>query len=220
MKARDKFYRQKSDFSTLSYSYEISPKCLYTTNTSSGPYYLANAPVRSNIIENEKGITLYIGLKIVNGKDCTKIVNAEVDIWQANAYGKYSGFINGQIDVDNNNAITPLNNELFLRGKQYSDELGFVEFKSIYPGQYQNRTNHIHLKVFYENKERLTTQLFFPQKINDYIETLYPYNQNRNRTKNEDDIIINRYNGVKGGWPRISPFGKGFIATLTIGIYI
>lgn len=219
MSKADKFHRME-DYSTLSYSYEISPKCLLTTQTTAGPFYLPDVPQRINLIENQIGVNLYLGLKIVNSENCKKLPGATVLIWHTNAFGYYSGFNGRDEEHDSNISLKPMNSERWLRGKQISDDLGFLEFRTLWPGKYRNRTNHIHLKVFYQNKEYLCSQLFFPQNLNDFVDTMYPYNQNYNPITNRDDPILKYYRGVRGGWPRVSPFGASFIATLTIGIKI
>ncbi len=214
---KDKFHKyfkdfRQEEFNTLSYSFEDSPNCLLTTKTELGPYYIENTPDRINIKEDQKGIGLFLGLKIVNMKDCTNIHKARVELWQANAEGEYSGFDLGKVTE------TPTNSKRWLRGYQESDYLGFVEFETIYPGKYRNRTNHLHLKISYQGQEKLITQLFFPQNINDYISTLSPYNLNPALVTNYNDPVIRSNQGCKGCWPKVSPFGSRYIATLTIGL--
>jgi protocatechuate 3,4-dioxygenase beta subunit len=209
-----------NNFNNLSYSFENSKLCVLNEETTAGPFYIDDVPFRISIAEEEIGVPLYLGFKIVNAKNCTKLVGAVVDIWQANALGIYSGYDTPFEELDLTQEIPPENSKRWLRGKQKTDELGFAEFKTIYPGKYYLRTNHIHLKVHYDNKERLITQLFFPQEINNYINNIYPYNMNQkvDAINNSNDIIILDYQGVLGGWPKITPFGDKFIATLTIGI--
>lgn len=63
-----------------------------------------------------------------------------------------------------------------LRGVQITDETGFVSFETIYPGWYAPRAVHIHTKIFLNDKEALTTQMFFADKLNERIfSTLEPY---------------------------------------------
>lgn len=206
-----KRFRKQTEFSTLSYSFENSPLCLATTETGPGPYYLPDCPYRIDVTEGEEGLGLFIGLKIVNAKNCEKIHRARVEIWQANAQGRYSGFPLGSFPDE------PSTTERWLRGWQESDNLGFLEFKTIYPGKYGNRTNHIHLRVSYQN-QILNTQIFFPQNVNDFVATLPPYNQNPGGVTNYEDPVIQGFNGCRGCWPKLSNFGERYIATLTIGL--
>ncbi len=110
--------------------------------------------------------------------------------------------------------------ETFLRGRQYTDENGMVEFLTIYPGWYPPRTVHIHVKILDDSKELLTTQLFFPQGLTNIINSLPPYNLRRfSPYTNENDIVLRYSHGVQGGWPKFTKIGEGFLkGTLTIGV--
>ncbi|MDD4000298.1 MAG: hypothetical protein PHX62_05335 [Bacilli bacterium] len=203
------FYKRNElplEFNTLSFSFENSPNCLFSTETSLGEYYYPSSLERVDIKEKETGVGLFLGLKIVNGEDCSSLHGAKVEIWQANAFGRYSEF--------------KQNNENYLRGFQISDELGFVEFETIYPGKTHNRTNHLHLKISYLGQESLITQLFLPQNVNDYIATIEPYKQIQSTTSNFNDPVLLEHLGCPGCWLKISSFGNRFIGTLTIGIEI
>jgi protocatechuate 3,4-dioxygenase beta subunit len=67
---------------------------------------------------------------------CTPLTNTKVDIWHANPQGIYSGV---------QDAGTGQND--YLRGYQMTDENGTVQFATIYPGWYEGRAIHIHVKV-------------------------------------------------------------------------
>lgn len=70
----------------------------------------------------------------------------------------------------------PSSEKRYLRGVQITDESGFVSFETIYPGWYAPRTVHIHTKIFLNDKEALTTQMFFTDELNSKIfSTLEPY---------------------------------------------
>jgi protocatechuate 3,4-dioxygenase beta subunit len=70
----------------------------------------------------------------------------------------------------------PFSDKRYLRGVQITDETGFVSFETIYPGWYAPRTVHIHTKIFLNDKEALTTQMFFSDELNAKIfSTLEPY---------------------------------------------
>ena len=86
-----------------------------------------------------------------------------VDIWHCDALGEYSG-VNGTTTT-------------FLRGVQLTDAKGVARFATIYPGWYQGRATHIHMKVHIGGKAAGTTysgghvshtgQMFFPDAITD-----------------------------------------------------
>ena len=72
----------------------------------------------------------------------------------------------------------------FLRGTQFTDADGQVRFATIYPGWYQGRPVHIHLKVHdggspgatYEGGHvSHTGQLFFAEDVSRQVMALAPY---------------------------------------------
>lgn len=88
--------------------------------------------------------------------------NATVDIWQANAAGRY------RHKEDPNPAELDPNFQGW--GIVQTDAEGFYRFKTIKPGAYSLeflgeegwRARHIHYKVSHAEHEQLTTQLYFP----------------------------------------------------------
>lgn len=219
----DTLYQQYNIFYTLSYSFEDTNACLLTTRTSEGPFYLPDSIVRKDIRGNQPGAELHLIIKVVDVKGCRPVPNAVIDIWQANAFGVYSGYEGVSLPqlggFEKISHAEPVNKETFLRGRQYSDKNGFAEFYTIYPGWYQHRTAHIHLKIFIGSKEFLTTQLFFPQILNYKVHSLPPYNARPiGPYTNENDIVLRDSHGVEGGWPKITELGCSYTATLTIGV--
>jgi hypothetical protein len=97
--------------------------------------------------------------------------------------------------------------ETWLRGAQISDENGIVEFQSIFPGYYQGRSTHWHIRVHpdYEilpNNTYIgktlahTGQLFVQDDINKAVDMMHPYINNhlrtmpgRGRTRNWQDSL-------------------------------
>jgi protocatechuate 3,4-dioxygenase beta subunit len=88
--------------------------------------------------------------------------NTLVEIWQANAAGRYVHA------VDQHDA--PLDPNFFGGGRSVTDEEGFYRFTTVRPGAYPwgNHANawrpsHIHLSLFGASiAARLITQMFFP----------------------------------------------------------
>ena len=61
-----------------------------------------------------------------------------------------------------------------------------VEFRTIYPGWYPGRTVHIHLIVQVDERV-LTSQLYFPEPVNDDVLSQPPYAERPGRdTTNAD----------------------------------
>ena len=90
------------------------------------------------------------------------IQNTLVEIWQANAAGRYIH------KVDQHNA--PLDPNFFGGGRCMTDDQGNYKFYTIKPGAYPWgnhpnawRPNHIHFSLFGEQiTSRLVTQMYFP----------------------------------------------------------
>lgn len=122
-------------------------------------------------------------LRIVDAGTCQPIRNAVVAVWHCDGSGYYSGYPDQNPDSGNTEKlnrskhIDPSDpNEHFLRGTQRTDANGEINFLTIYPGWYAGRTVHIHCKVYLNDKEALTTQLFFKQALNNEVHISYePY---------------------------------------------
>jgi protocatechuate 3,4-dioxygenase beta subunit len=109
--------------------------CVLAPEQTEGPYYIANEAVRRNITEGRPGTPLLLRAFVVNASTCKPIKGAAVDIWHADAAGEYSGF--GQEAAS----------RTFMRGVQRTSAKGLALFRTVYPGWYQGRTVHIHVKV-------------------------------------------------------------------------
>lgn len=140
-----------------------------------GPYYIDNRLIRTDIREDKIGVPLSLKLQIVDAAGCQPISGALVDIWHCDAQGYYSGYP----DMDPSVVFKPTSRnmhveptapeETFLRGVQKTDDRGQVNFQTIYPSWYAGRAIHIHCQVFVEEKSMATTQLYFPQALNEQI---------------------------------------------------
>jgi len=158
-----------------------------------GPYFVDDMPNRSDLrIDTsnrsvQEGIPLRLILHVydVNDSDgvCTPLKDAKVDIWHSNSQGVYSGV---------QDAGTSEND--FLRGNQMTDDNGTVQFSTIYPGWYEGRAIHIHVKVrtIEGSTEDLewTSQFYLNNSINELVHTQAPYsNHGPVDLTNEEDFI-------------------------------
>lgn len=162
-----------------------------------GPYFVDGMPNRSDIRLDtfngsiQGGIPLRLVLHVYNVEDedgdrvgsCTPLNDAKVDIWLANSQGIYSGV---------QDAGTGQNN--FLRGYQMTDENGAVQFTTVYPGWYEGRAIHIHVKIrnFEGSNETLewTSQFYLNNSINEQVHTQPPYSSHGPvDMTNEEDFI-------------------------------
>ncbi|MEM7311055.1 MAG: intradiol ring-cleavage dioxygenase [Planctomycetota bacterium] len=132
-----------------------------------GPFYLDLGLIRDDITEGLPGLPVTLIFLVVDKDTCQPIPGAVVDVWQNNALGNYSGF-----------SVKGTLGETWLRGIQIANSDGLVVFQSIYPGWYQGRTTHIHLKVRPDETTEATTQMYFEDWISDLVyQNVPPYTQ-------------------------------------------
>jgi len=105
--------------------------------------------------------------------------------------------------------------ETFLRGALPTDRNGVAAFTTIFPGFYQGRATHIHVKAHQEWETRPNNtfvsgrlahigQLFFEDKLNAQVDKLWPYNLNRwQRTRNWDDGLNIFWDSQIGGYQSV-----------------
>jgi protocatechuate 3,4-dioxygenase beta subunit len=180
--------------------------CILTPEQAEGPYYIAGEKVRRNITEGRPGTPLLLHATVVNASTCRLLRNAAVDIWHADAAGIYSGFGDGS------------GNRTFMRGIQRTNAKGLATFRTVYPGWYQGRTVHIHVKVHLGGNVVHTGQLYFPDSVTDVVYRKAPYTSRPNRTtRNADDAIYR--NGGRRSQVKVRRNAAGiYIATITMGV--
>jgi protocatechuate 3,4-dioxygenase beta subunit len=203
-----------------------STSCTVTPEGEEGPYFVDDSATgfnRSNILSNldgsntQSGIPLSLSIYVYDSeKSCAAMAGVQVDIWHCNASGIYSAE-----DVESTLG------ETWLRGYQLTDSNGLATFATIFPGWYQGRTTHIHLRLrsSYDSTstgETNTTQLFFPQDtINTISTTISPYSaEGTNPTTNATDHV---YSGEVQGANVLTLSGdttNGFTSTIKINLPI
>jgi protocatechuate 3,4-dioxygenase beta subunit len=162
-----------------------------TPQQTEGPYFVEGMPKRSDIRSDpsdglvQQGIPLRLILHVydVDNGSCIPLNGSRVDIWHANSQGVYSGVIDQSTT-----------GKKFLRGYQVTDDNGTVRFITIYPGWYQGRAIHIHVKVHtiegLEKTLEWTSQFYFNNSINAQVHTQPPYsNHGPPDMTNEQDGI-------------------------------
>lgn len=186
--------------------------CSVMPETTEGPYYLDPKLVRRDITEGRPGIALRMQLQVVTA-DCRPVAGARVDLWQCDAQGDYSGYAN--MGSNRGNDTT---GQTFMRGTQTTDSNGIVTFDTIYPGWYRGRTTHIHYKVFLDRKTVLTSQIFFPDALSEYI-----YVKNAAYARKETRDTVNTIDGIaeqagEGAYCAIREQKDRYVAALVVGI--
>jgi protocatechuate 3,4-dioxygenase beta subunit len=199
-----------------------------------GPYFVDDMPNRSDIRSDtsngsvQEGVPLLLILNVYDVDDidgdgtgsCAPLEDAKVDIWLSNSQGLYSG-VRDDGTAGNN----------FLRGYQMTDSNGTAQFTTVYPGWYEGRAIHIHVKVrTYEgSNESLewTSQFYLNNSINELVHTQPPYsNHGPVPMSNEEDFI---YTGPStdglvqantGQRLLLNPIedGQGYTVTFDIGL--
>jgi protocatechuate 3,4-dioxygenase beta subunit len=178
--------------------------CVLTPELTEGPYYVAGEKVRRDITEGRPGARLSLRTTVVDASTCKAIRNAAVDIWHCDALGVYSG-VQG-------------NSGTFMRGIQRTDKNGLALFKTVYPGWYQGRAVHIHVKVHIGGNVVHTGQLFFPDAFTDAVYERAPYTTRPDRTtRNANDSIF--VNGGKKSLVSVRKSGSGYVAAITMGVH-
>lgn len=165
--------------------------CILTPALTEGPYFVDEKLNRSDITDGQSGVPLTLNMNVYNANNasCAVLPNVQIDIWHCNAQGLYS-----DINVQGNAGQSGLK---YLRGYQVSDASGNLTFKTIYPGWYNGRTVHIHLKArIFDAANNVTkefnTQIFFDDSLSDSVFTQTPYNSRGTRnTRNSNDGIYN-----------------------------
>jgi protocatechuate 3,4-dioxygenase beta subunit len=178
--------------------------CVLAPELTEGPYYLPNERVRRDITEGKPGTPLRLRLTVVDASSCKVIEGAAVDIWHADGGGVYSGVAG--------------NTGTFLRGIQKTDGTGLAVFDTIYPGWYQGRAVHVHVKVHLGGNVVHTGQLFFPDALNDRVYRAAPY-----RARGDPDVLnaadaIYR-NGGSRSLVRPVKSGGGYVGSIVMGVH-
>jgi protocatechuate 3,4-dioxygenase beta subunit len=130
-----------------------------------GPFYPVELPADQDADmtilggnkERAAGTVIYVSGRVLDTQGAP-VANATLDIWQANAAGRYAH------PADANKAPLDANFQGFARIRTAAD--GTYKFKSIKPGAYPTgdgdwvRPPHIHFDVL-GNKSRAITQMYF-----------------------------------------------------------
>jgi protocatechuate 3,4-dioxygenase beta subunit len=182
-----------------------SVSCVLTPEQTEGPYYIAKEKLRRNITDGRPGTPLTLRLTVVDAKTCRPIKGASVDIWHCDASGIYSGFGAGRAS------------RTFMRGIQRTNAQGVATFRTVYPGWYQGRTVHIHVKVHVRGNVVHTGQLYFPDRMTDAAYRKAPYTSRPNRdVRNADDMVFR--NGGKRSLLSVRRNDAGYAASIRMGV--
>ena len=125
-----------------------------------GPFYPAQKPADSDAdltivggrTQRAAGTILYTSGRVLDSGG-RPLPRAELEIWQANAFGRY----HHPRDSDSSGALDP---NFQGYGRLITDAEGRYRIKTIKPPPYSGRTPHLHFNVA-SGRTQLTTQMFF-----------------------------------------------------------
>jgi protocatechuate 3,4-dioxygenase beta subunit len=171
-----------------------------------GPYYQPGQSTRVDIREDRDGIPLELRFTVKDGS-CKPVAGATVDIWHCDKDGLYSE-VASQGTAD----------ETWLRGQGLTDEDGECHFKTIFPGWYDGRLTHIHVKVHVDGTTKQTTNLFLPKDVQSAAYSDERYTKGQNPTTVEEDLELQgddvRYSALI--MDVTGDATTGFVATYTV----
>jgi protocatechuate 3,4-dioxygenase beta subunit len=183
-----------------------------TAAAEEGPFYLDLDLRRSDIAEGLAGVPLDIAF-VVHDETGAILPGVRVDVWHCDAQGRYSGF-HGQGE----DGRLDLTGKTFLRGTQITGADGRTRFSSVYPGWYPGRTTHVHFKIIDGAAARLTSQIFLPDALSEFLyANLGDYARSRLRdTLNSTDGIALAAGETTRG--EVREMAGRYVATLQVRI--
>ncbi|MEO8686213.1 MAG: intradiol ring-cleavage dioxygenase [Devosia sp.] len=187
--------------------------CVITPEVTEGPYYFDPAMQRNDITEGRPGVPTRIRLQVVDAA-CLPMADARVDIWHCDATGLYSGYA-GQ----GNDRTADTTGQTFMRGTVFTDAKGIAEFTTVYPGWYRGRTTHVHFKVFLDQTNILTGQIFFPDALSEYLYlNVAPYNERgaERDTLNTNDNIATQ--ATRASFAYVKEMEAEYLVAMIIGV--
>ena len=198
------------------------PACVVRPEQTEGPYFvdehLNRADIRSDpasgAIRPGAALDLEFRVARVTTGSCAPLAGAIVDLWHCDALGVYS-------DVKDMSGKFDTRGQKFLRGHQLTDASGIARFHTVYPGWYEGRTVHLHVKIRTPagtgGSHEFTSQLYFDDAVTDTVFAREPYkNQGVREMRNNRDGIFSE--GGKRLLIDVTPAGNGYTGTFEIGL--
>ena len=132
--------------------------CEASPGSIEGPFYRPGIPIRSNLdLYGDLGIAVHLSGRVIDG-DCLPVVGAIVELWHASPAAPDR--VPGDTDASYDATL-----EYRYYGQVATDARGRYAFDTLRPGWYLNgaeyRPAHLHVKIWGDDEQRLTTQLYF-----------------------------------------------------------
>ena len=136
-----------------------------------GPFYPDRIPVDTDndLVKNgDTSVEAGGKILILNGMlvnlDSKPIIGVSIEIWQTDKNGVYLHSGSFARDI--------IDKQFQGFGRTKTERNGRFSFRTIVPSEYPGRTPHIHMKLWREGKNILTTQLYIldhPHNKNDFL---------------------------------------------------
>ena len=180
-------------------------QCVLTPELTEGPYYIAGEKVRRDIRDGHPGKLLTLRLRVLD-------VSLQAD--QGRRGRHLARGRRRQLLGLRRGCVEP---HVPARHPE-DDASGLAVFTTIYPGWYQGRAVHIHVKVHVGGRVVHTGQLFFNDSLTDAVYRAAPYSSRPNRdVRNAQDSIF--VNGGKRGLLAVTKDGAGYVGTIAMGVH-
>ncbi len=126
-----------------------------TPSQTEGPFYpVVDIPLRENLILKRDGLSgepIMLFGKVVDTSG-NSLPDVKVEIWQCDGQGIY--------DHPNQASNDSFDSNFAGFGAALTDDDGRYLFQTLYPVSYGSRPPHIHVKLWRDDRELLTTQLY------------------------------------------------------------
>jgi protocatechuate 3,4-dioxygenase beta subunit len=179
--------------------------CVLDPEQTEGPYWVEGELVRQDLLEGSKGVIINLDINIIDTTTCKPVTNAYAEMWGCNSTGVYTGVVakgNGAGPA----APQEINNSA-LRGIQPTNSNGTAVFKTMIPGHYVGRPNHLHT-IIHHGATLLPNntlaggtishvgQFYFDQNFLATVEKTSPYSTNKQAlTLNANDMLFRQAKG-------------------------
>ena len=135
-----------------------TPALMPTPSQPEGPFYPKTVPADRDSdltrvaghASQASGTLLYFSGRVL-ARDSRPLVDATVELWQCDAYGRYHHA---------GDEGSPRDDNFQGYGVAKTDAEGRYAFKTIRPVRYAGRTPHLHVRVRPANASALTTQIY------------------------------------------------------------
>ncbi len=126
-----------------------------TPSQAEGPFYpVKEVPLNANLIRNPdvlKDDIMHLHGRVVDTQG-KPLSNVFVEIWQCDKNGRYDHPLQEENEK--------FDSHFMGFGATITDSQGAYQFRTSYPYPYPGRQPHIHVKVWRERREVLTTQIY------------------------------------------------------------